>query len=294
MIMRVARRIGRAWELGSQYVQSALKARQGCWSFDNVQCFCLFVGYPRSGHTLVGSLLDAHRHVLIGLELDALRYIKFGFQREQLFYLLAENSRLHAQRGRQWTGYSYQVPGQWQGQAEQVKVIGDKRGGDSARRLSRDFTLLDRLRETVKVPVKVVHVVRNPYDNIATMVLRGDARTLPLAIELYRSLTQVAERVRRHTAPEDFITVHHERFIADPQVELSGLCNFLGIDAPPSYLADCSAIVFDAPHKTRYRVPWSSCDIKSVSDICLGHDFLARYTFSSGEMPTPVRNSLNG
>jgi hypothetical protein len=29
-------------------------------SFAHVESFCMFIGYPRSGHTLIGSILDAH------------------------------------------------------------------------------------------------------------------------------------------------------------------------------------------------------------------------------------------
>ena len=280
------RRAKRGWELIRQYALSALLSHQSRWSFDEVHCFCLFVGYPRSGHTLVGSLLDAHRHVVIGLELDALRYVKYGFRRNQLFYLLAKNSEQHAEHGRVWTGYNYYVPGQWQGRAERIWVIGDKRGGDTARRLLKDFKLLDRLREVVRVPVKIVHVVRNPLDNISTMVLRGDAGDLGSAIALYYSLVNVVERVRQNTSPEEFITVHHEQLIANPRPELERLCSFLGVDAPAPYLAACAAIVFDAPRQTRHLVTWNSEDIRALAKLCGAHDFLECY------IPMPSKNEF--
>ena len=28
--------------------------------FDDLKTYCMFLGYPRSGHSLIGALLDAH------------------------------------------------------------------------------------------------------------------------------------------------------------------------------------------------------------------------------------------
>ena len=52
-------------------------------------------------------------------------------------------------------------------------MIGDKKGGKSTLRLGERPELLDRLAATVAVPVKIIQVVRNPYDNIATMHRRA-------------------------------------------------------------------------------------------------------------------------
>ena len=34
--------------------------------FDDLKAFVMFVGYPRSGHSIVGALLDAHPHLTVG------------------------------------------------------------------------------------------------------------------------------------------------------------------------------------------------------------------------------------
>ena len=53
-----------------------------------------------------------------------------------------------------------------------LQVIGDKRGVSTARSLVQQQVLYEELRLAVKVPIKFIHIYRNPYDNIATMVLR--------------------------------------------------------------------------------------------------------------------------
>ena len=40
--------------------------------YDGVQSFVLFVGYPRSSHSLVGAILDSHPEIIIPHEFDLL------------------------------------------------------------------------------------------------------------------------------------------------------------------------------------------------------------------------------
>src|SRR2546430_1706106 len=94
--------------------------------FDRVETCCLFIGYPRSGHSLIGSLIDAHPEVVLAHELDLLRYVYARFGRLALCHLALENSRAFTRRGRAATLYSYSVPGQWQGRFERIRVLGDK------------------------------------------------------------------------------------------------------------------------------------------------------------------------
>jgi hypothetical protein len=70
--------------LVKSYLHS-LKGFQETASFDDVGTYCMFIGCPRSGHTLIGAILDAHPNVVIAHELDALKYIRYGFGRLQLF-----------------------------------------------------------------------------------------------------------------------------------------------------------------------------------------------------------------
>ena len=106
-------------------------------------------------------------------KLDALKFVEAGFGKHQLYQLLLDNSRRFAGRGREWTGYAYEVPNQWQGRFDELRLIGDKKGGRSTLRLARDPGLLHRLRKTVATEIRFVHTIRNPYDNVATMHARA-------------------------------------------------------------------------------------------------------------------------
>lgn len=62
-------------------------------AFGGVENFCMFIGYPRSGHDLVSSLLDAHPNAVIAHELDALERVRERIARQKLYKLLVDNSR---------------------------------------------------------------------------------------------------------------------------------------------------------------------------------------------------------
>ena len=70
--------------------------------FSDLETYCMFLGYPRSGHSLVGALLDAHPDVIIAHELDVLKYIGEGCGRPQIYSLLLENSQAAREGGRKW------------------------------------------------------------------------------------------------------------------------------------------------------------------------------------------------
>jgi len=56
----------------------------------------MFVGYPRSGHSVIGSLLNAHPDMVVAHELNALRYVQAGFSRLREYPFLARYA------GKEW------------------------------------------------------------------------------------------------------------------------------------------------------------------------------------------------
>ena len=70
-------------------------------------------------------------------------------------------------------------------------MIGDKKGGNTSRTFA-DVKSRDRLRDittVVGVPVRFLHVIRNPFDNIATMAIRSEANRQfisDVSLQLYR------------------------------------------------------------------------------------------------------------
>lgn len=248
--------------------------------FDSVESYGMFIGYPRSGHSLIGALLDAHPNAAIAHELDVLKYVKEGYGREQIYRLLLENSRLYAESGREWNGYRYEVAGQWQGRHEKLTVIGDKKGGGSSRVLASEPELIHQLQDTVGDDVRFIHVVRNPYDNISTMFKgRGRDQNLEAAVERYARLCETNAEIKKRVGADAVLDLRHESFVDDPKVCLETLCRFLNLACEEDYSEACANIVFSSPHKSRHESDWNPEALALVRDLIERYDFLEGYSF---------------
>lgn len=270
-----------------QSVWSAWARRRYRDDFNRVRHFCLFVGYPRSGHSLVGALLNAHRNAVIAHELNAPQLILDGCTRDALYarilaraywFNLRKNSSNHA----------YQVPNQWQGRFAALHVIGDKRGGAVTRCIAAHPDFLPRVRALVGVPLRLIHVVRNPFDNISTISLWHHL-SLAESIDYYFLHCRTTATLGDRCAPGEVITLHHEAMVRDPRSILSDLCAFLGLEPYPGYLEDCCSVIFSAPTYTRRQIAWPVAQIRDVEQRVQPYRFLDGYRFEIDAEPQQRR-----
>lgn len=171
------------------------------------------------------------------------------------------------------------MPGGFLGRHDDIRVIGDKKGGGTSWHLLEDPSLLDTVRRRMDMPLRFIHNVRNPYDNLAT-ISRREQRPLPAAIDRYHALASCCQAVIGRLAPEEILTQWHEDFVADVEGHMRQLCAFVGLEADPAYLAACSAVVFESPKLSRDSVCWTREDVERVEAMCRELPFLARYAGS--------------
>lgn len=249
--------------------------------FDQVQAYCMFLGYPRSGHTLHGALLNAHPDIVVAHELDAFSYLEGRISRNQLYALLLRRDHWFVEsKNLQWSDFDYHVSNQWQGRFRKLKVIGDKKGGASTSRLQQSPHLLSKLRDLVQVPIRIIHVVRNPFDNIATIARRGEL-SIKEAMERYFSLASTNARLLESSSPVESVTLRHEDMVAKPEENLARLVDFVGLEADQPYLSDCARIVFTKPSRSRNQVQWNDGLVDVIQAQIERHSFLRGYTFES-------------
>ena len=250
------------------------------------ETFCFFVGYPRSGHSLVGSLIDAHPDAALAHEQDALKYVHKGLGREELFALLLDNSRRTGRKGRSQTGYSYVVAGQYQGRERELKVIGDKRGGNSSRWLRDRPQLLEHLQHMLYEKLRIVHISRNPFDNIATMAYRhakGRSERMSEAVlrqekANYMSLARTVEETRSRVRKEELHPLALEDLLRDPGTELPKLLDFLDLEKEEAHLEACCELLYSEPSRSRDRFHWPEDLVEEVLTEIRGMPFLAPYS----------------
>jgi hypothetical protein len=174
-----------------------------------IEKFVMFIGYPRSGHSIVGSLMDAHPHMVIANEFMLFKNWKYFSDREKedgeknpfyknkdyLFNSLYKRSYWDTTSGLRndqnaIKNYTLSMDSSlWQGKFDKyISVIGDKSGGGTAATYLKSkstFTrYLEELKTTVEIPIKGVHVIRNPFDQISTCVLYKDHKHLSSYTEL--------------------------------------------------------------------------------------------------------------
>ncbi|XP_046864843.1 uncharacterized protein LOC124459429 [Xenia sp. Carnegie-2017] len=268
-----------------------------------IETFVLFVGYPRSGTTIMAALLDAHPHIIISNELNVFqRWTEWTNEmktRSHLINELYKNSYFQTQGSgyRSPTkshGRKFAVPHQWQGTFKHIiKVIGDKKSGKNSKIFWETPQLVKEVLQEVNLPMKIIHMVRNPFDNIATMTMRSlkinpyhvktkvnDTKALERNINLYlNSVRRNVLTIKKHGS--SVITVHSEDVIHQPHNTLLNLCKFLQVSCSEDYLHDCASVLYKSTSKTREKVIWTETQKLIVQDAIRRVQFLSGYTIES-------------
>jgi len=243
-----------------------------------VRSFVLFIGYPRSGHTLIAALLDAHPNMVFANGLDAGRHFQQGFSARAVAALSIQNSLRFTRHGRRSNGFDYTVPGGAHGTWSRLEVVGDKSGDLLSERLVSNSGLLDRILGDLDEQARFIHVLRNPYDCIATIAARG-AGNLQAAAAHFFGLCEANLRARAMVPRARWHDIRLEALIAEPDRELSRLCGFLQVDPSADYLAACRRLIFAEPRRSRERVSWSPALIAEIESRVGRYPWFAGYAF---------------
>lgn len=250
-----------------------------CVSPEPPQRWLFFVGYSRSGHSLVGSLLDAHPAIAVAHEQHALKHLAAGRPYLDVARAMQYNAQIFQRLGRHYTGYDYRVPGQYQGSTRRPAIVGDKKGNGAVRVLAREPELIARLDRDLPGSCVFVHVIRNPFDNIATKAMRT-GRSLDSAAGAYFANAGVILELKKR-GPERVLDVYLDDLIARPEATLRGLLQGLGMSGDETYLRACASILFKTPRRTRDLVRWPAGLRGEIDRRLAGIPFLARFAGSA-------------
>lgn len=246
----------------------------------DIKTFCIFIGYPRSGHSLIGSIIDAHPNAVISHRLDSLKYFSRGISIKEIFYLILQNSKRFAASNRKLTSYQYKINDEWHGKFKKLLVIGDQEGNWSSKRLGTDLELLNKLINIPNVRVRFIHVVRNPYDNITTWALRtGD--NLNSRIKKYFLLAGYIDFIKANLNSDQLFEIKHEDFLCNPASCIQQLSSFLGLEASEQYIKDCVSVIYKKPNITRENMKWDPELIQTVKEEMAKFSFFKGYTYDT-------------
>lgn len=233
-----------------------------------LRTFVLFLGHPTPTPSTVARHLARHPAVALAAGVDALDRLADGVSRASLVDAVLDHAL---------------VPRE----ARHVALLADASPGDATRHLFKWPSHLDDLRATVGVPVKVIRVVHNPFDQIAEMAAAPEARgrSLQSLVQEYFVTRAALDAIDRQLlAPADRRVVRDEDVQRDPCRHLTDLTRFLGLDAPGSWLARLEATP-QQQERARDRVAWTPGLITQVSRQIARHPELEGYRLDDGVVP---------
>ncbi len=248
--------------------------------FSQLKCFALFIGQPRGGNSLVGSLLNAHRNLCLSQELSVLRYVSRSYRRSQLLWLIYRQDREGGRRGHFDHDYRYAVPGQWQGCFEDLVAIGDVKAGASTEIIGRNPDLLIQLRQLVGIPLRLFHVVRNPFQVIAAIQHQRPEVPIESIVDRYFKRCETNLRVMNDPF-NGVMTLRWEQLLATPRESLTQLCEHLDLPVDSAYLDACQLVLSEQSieQTLRVRVPWNQNLVDGIYRQMESYPFLQGYRF---------------
>ncbi len=276
---------------------------------NGIEKFVFFIGWPRSGHSIVGTLMDAHPNMLIADGFGIFRQLmtnRTKTTKDAIYNALYEGSKssLKGKGSRKLSkkGYSLGVDRYWQGNFTNLKVIGDKNGlgpvmlyTRSPEKFKKLYTHLSA--DVLQIPLKVIQVIRIPYDIAATIALYGqfkfDWKTngsictennkckVRNGAALYvRTRSKIIQRMRKDL-DLPVLDIHGADLVHQPRQTMERICQFVDVVCYEEYLDTCEEKVFEKVSKTRNLVEWAPDQLAMVDNTINDYPFFQRHTFYS-------------
>ena len=284
---------------------------------DHVEKFVFFIGYTRSGHTIMSSVLDANSNVVIGQELKVFRMVLLHNRTE----LIHDKSYLFNQLyWRSWNESHFGVSSSnkagehygvgilsnnysWHGMYKNLRVIGYKSAASATgmyRGNPNQFKkVYKQFSHTLQIPIYAIHVVRNPYDMIATKFIHKSrsrnkgqvsqpSESKDSAEMLMGSISKVfwlADGVLNMTMDPELdlkvLEVHNADYVKKPAETVKRICAFLEVDCPEGYVQACQEKAYTSVSKTREAVNFPKQMVTEIAQKLKKYPFFRRYAYKS-------------
>lgn len=246
--------------------------------------FVLFVGNSRSGTTLISAILDAHPSIVISHELSILKYVKSKLSRWFLYSKVIAKSKLFAKKGSQWQSFKYIIPDSFQGAYDQLQIIGDKKAHQTVRLLLQKPDLLTQFQQKINLPILFLHVIRNPFDTIATKSRRGSRHKVQPTLQQLKRETQIYFENIQYI--EDLerkgnvvVNIYFEHFINQPDSQIAKILDLLGVSYQQNLIDQSKKIITQRTTSSRQEISWEKEVLDEINLKIQHHPILRGYTF---------------
>ena len=265
-------------------------------SIKHLETVCLPIGMPRCANQVLACALTAHPNIIMCIQTRALlswlnntkTYGEFYATKKLLFDMLRQNKEIQPDKKDHKRRYNFHlIPNQWQGRVRQLSVIGDCSPRDNMEVLAEQkYQMLKVFRKNIKVPLKFIFFVRNPYDIVSSQVIRSYSREekkeiMKSCFNRFIKYCKLGKKLIDKSSPDQVFLWRLEDHIADPQQKLSELCSFLNIESTQAYLDDCAKIFYKKPSRSRYFIDWHDDYKAQVAAAIEQYDFFSGYSWDS-------------
>lgn len=199
----------------------------------DIKTLVLFVGHAHSGHSIIGSILDAHSQVSLANEVNIVNLIKeHKLSKSEIESILLHYS-LNNNKKSAWQNseYIHRLGNSLQGKTRNPVIIGDKKAGGTTRIIYNNPWVIDYLLNIYNDNIRFVFVKRNPVDIVAAYSYYMQQEPSQFHIDRYLENYQTALTVKKRVEKSQFITINQEEFILRPKFYIQKLFLFLGISA---------------------------------------------------------------
>ncbi|MFK8012623.1 MAG: sulfotransferase [Marinicellaceae bacterium] len=198
----------------------------------------LFVGHAHSGHSIIGSILDAHNDIALANEVNIVKLIhEYQLTQVEIESILLHYSLLNGDSN-SWhnSEYVYKIKNSLQGKTKNPTIIGDKKAGGTTRIFYNNPQLLNKIMQIYGDELKFVFVERNPVDIVAAYSYYMKQPPSQFHVDRFNENLNTVKLIQSTVQDHQFLKIKQEKFIKQPYEVVVKLLEFLNINYEPSQI----------------------------------------------------------
>jgi len=250
--------------------------------FNSVNTLCLFVGYPHSGSTFTCYMLNAHPNAAISDEVNIVPvitrtrgfpYIKNTILSYIFHHVLTQRPEIsHPSR----TFEQYDIKTGYRRSFTKLKVIGDKHPPETIKCFIKNENIFKEIKEQMKLKLKIIHMIRNPTDNIASWVGDGSVK---IALDRYLKYVKAVNHLQKIIPESELINIYLESLIEEPEMNIIKLFDFIGLPIDNSFISAIKQTLMKKPSRPGLKKNWPPGSKEKINEFIYKENilFLKKY-----------------
>ena len=245
-------------------------------NFDTLRYYIIFMRYKRSGSALLVNLIDAHPNAIFVRNEELYAKTNKWDEPNGIYEHLYNSSKRYRNRPFSANGYKYPIEGV--GRAVDPVVIGHKSSTRHYLPIAESSDKLAAFQKAVNLPLKFLHLVRSPYDQVNARWQQKEFRRIeaPLGGLIEHVAEQTEGNAKMRAQATAYYQVHYEDLKGHPVAMMAAVCHFLGLPIISKHLMYCGDLVNQTPEKK--ATTWTKESKAAVKALCDKYpEFYGRY-----------------